>query len=474
MSPSKDEDVLAALGYKQELKRHFSWFELVGLSFTIIGVVPSIAAVLVFSIPYGGPVSMIWGWLVASVFLVCIALALAELGSAQPTYINTITYVSAVASGGYALSVLIMSAASIGRDTFAPTTGQTYALMVAVLVSEAVVSSMATRVVARLQSLFVVLNVGLFLGIIIALPAATPSEFKNSPSFVFGSFQNLSLWPDGFAFILSFIAPAWVIAGLDASVHISEEAKNAGTAVPKAIILSAVISALLGWAVNIALGFNMGPDLELLLSDPIEQPMSSILFHAFGQKGMLIFWTFIIITLLSHGALPMSRVFYRLNKHTGTPVNCTVACASGASLLGLLMFASPAAINAVFTIPVICQYVTFTIPIMARFLAGKEFVPGPFSLGTWVSVSAYISLIAFVASSFMTFMAVVLFFPLEPHPLVDEMNYGVVVFMGVVTLSMAYYFFPVYGGRYWFTGPVSTINYLNPNGKERARRTHTR
>ncbi len=46
MSPSKDEDVLAALGYKQELKRHFSWFELVGLSFTIIGVVPSIAYVL--------------------------------------------------------------------------------------------------------------------------------------------------------------------------------------------------------------------------------------------------------------------------------------------------------------------------------------------------------------------------------------------------------------------------------------------
>ncbi|KAF9025552.1 hypothetical protein BDZ89DRAFT_1114182 [Hymenopellis radicata] len=218
MSPSKDEDVLAALGYKQELKRHFSWFELVGLSFTIIGVVPSIAAVLVFSIPYGGPVSMIWGWLVASVFLVCIALALAELGSAQPTcgglyywthfycsdkyrnvlswlvgYINTITYISAVASGGYALSVLMMSAASIGRDTFAPTTGQTYALMVAVLVSEAVVSSMATRVVARLQSLFIVLNVGLFLGIIIALPAATPSEFKNSPSFVFGSFQNLQI-----------------------------------------------------------------------------------------------------------------------------------------------------------------------------------------------------------------------------------------------------------------------------------------
>ncbi len=39
--------------------------------------------------------------------------------------INTITYISSVASGGYALSVLMMSAASVGRDTFTPTTGQT-------------------------------------------------------------------------------------------------------------------------------------------------------------------------------------------------------------------------------------------------------------------------------------------------------------------------------------------------------------
>ncbi len=48
----------------------------------------------------------------------------------------------------------------------------------------------------------------------------------------------------------------------------------------------------------------------------------------------------------------------------------------------------------------------------------------------------------------MSFMAIVFFFPLERHPLVDETNYGVIVFMGVVMLSMAYYFFLMYGGRY--------------------------
>lgn len=38
-----DQDVLARLGYKQEFKRDFSRLELFGLSFSIVGVVQSIA-----------------------------------------------------------------------------------------------------------------------------------------------------------------------------------------------------------------------------------------------------------------------------------------------------------------------------------------------------------------------------------------------------------------------------------------------
>jgi uncharacterized membrane protein YesL len=76
---SNDEDLLAHLGYKQEFKRDFSRIELFGLSFSIVGVVQSIAyvftlslvhrfdihdtnsAVLLYSIPYGGPAAMVWG-----------------------------------------------------------------------------------------------------------------------------------------------------------------------------------------------------------------------------------------------------------------------------------------------------------------------------------------------------------------------------------------------------------------------------
>lgn len=54
-------------------------------------------------------------------------------------------------------------------------------------------------------------------------------------------------------------------------------------------------------------------------------------------------------------------------------------------LLGLLAFAGPVAIGAIFSLVVTGQYVAYSIPIACRFFGGAEWVPGPFSLGRMVS-----------------------------------------------------------------------------------------
>ncbi|KAK2462554.1 hypothetical protein APHAL10511_005524 [Amanita phalloides] len=56
-----DDVLLSSLGYKQEFKRNFTPIEVFGIGFSVIGLVPSIASVLIYSIPYGGPSAMIWG-----------------------------------------------------------------------------------------------------------------------------------------------------------------------------------------------------------------------------------------------------------------------------------------------------------------------------------------------------------------------------------------------------------------------------
>lgn len=119
---------------------------------------------------------------------------------------------------------------------------------------------------------------------------------------------------------------------------------------------------------------------------------------------------------------------------------------------------------------IVCQYFCFVTPIIARFVGGQKFTPGPFSLGRLVSIpppsSRLVVLktrvqgapVAFIASAYMIFMIIVFLFPPSPGPTSQNMNYTVVVVGGTLILSLIYYYFPKYGGVHWFTGPVETID----------------
>ncbi|KAI0324639.1 APC amino acid permease [Cubamyces sp. BRFM 1775] len=479
---TSDSAFLATLGYKQEFKRAFRPIEVFGLSFSIIGIFPSIASVIVFAIPYGGPVALVWGWAVCMFFIMFIAMALAELGSAAPTsgglyywtwhysslrwrkllswlvgYSNSMGLISGVASVDWGCAVQLMAAVSIGTNQrFVPTTAQTFAVYVAILVCQAMMTSLATSVVARLQGLFVVLNIVLCLAVIIALPAATPAEFKNTASFAFGGFAN------------------W---GFDAPVHISEEASNARTVVPWAIVSSVGIAGLLGWVINVVIGFYMGTDLEGIMANPIGQPMATILFNSLGRNGTLAIWSVVALVqfmmgssslttasrqmfaFARDGGMPFSGLIYHVNTRTRTPVNAVWASALVAGVLGLLAFGGSAANSAIFSLSIAGQNMAFSIPILCRFMGGREWAPGPFQLGCFSLP------VAVIAVAWMVFSTTITAFPSAPGPDASSMNYEVVVFGAWLALCLGYFYVPVYGGVHWFNGPVRTID-----GADRASR----
>ncbi|KAJ6485427.1 APC amino acid permease [Mycena vitilis] len=489
-----DTTLLGSLGYKQELKREFTTLEMFGFGFSISCIVPSIASVLFYSLPNGGPSAMVWGWATSSVFIMFIAMAMAELSSAAPTsggvyywtyrysspryrnilcwmvgYTNTVTYISGLAGTGWSGATAIMAAVSISLDgDFVPTVYETYGVYLAILTAYGTCASCATRVLARLQSASIALNILLVLVMIVALPAATPVDLKNSAKYAFGSFENLTPWPPGLAFILSFLAP--LVRGFDAGVHISEEARNANVAVPWAIIYAMGVGTSLGFGVQIALAFCMGPNTLDILSSPVQQPLATILLNSLGKKGMLAVWSFISLALFlggvgvhltamdtfisfsRDGALLCSRVFYNINPITGTPVRCVWFSVTCAALLGLTAFAGPAATTAIFALGVVGQYVANSVPIAARFLGGQPFKRGPFHLGVFSLP------IAVIAVLWMAFMTVVLMFPPAPDPSAQTINYTVVVLGGVLLLALCYHYFPIYGGVYWFRGPVANAD----------------
>ncbi|TFK47661.1 amino acid transporter [Heliocybe sulcata] len=492
---SDDDALLESLGYKQEFKREFTPLELFGVLFSVLGPVPSFASVLVYAIPNGGPVTMVWGWAVCAFFLVIISLAMAELGSAAPTsgglyywtyslssprwrcllcwivgYFNSLSLIGSVASVDWGCAVQIMAAISIGSDeTFIPTNSQTYGVYVAILVLSGILCSTATKYIARVQSLYIALNILCFIAIIVALPAATPAAYKTPARFALGSFQNLTNWSGGFAFVLSFIAPLWAVGAFDSPVHISEEAANAATAVPWAIVMGTAVPTVLGWALNVVVAFCMGTDLEGILASPVGQPLAVIFYNSLGKNGALALWSVVIIlqfmmgtsimTVASRqsfafsrdGALPFSSSLYRIHPRTQTPVTCVWFVAFIAALLCLLSFAGSEAVGAIFTLNAAASYVAYVIPISARFAWGRDFKPGPFSLGRWGFP------VAVTAVAWMVFSIVVFMFPGNRGPEPDAMNYTCVVLGALLLGSVGYYYFPRYGGVYWFKGPVANV-----------------
>lgn len=66
--------------------------------------------------------------------------------------------------------------------------------------------------------------------------------------------------------------------------------------------------------------------------------------------------------------------------------------------------------------------------------------------------------VAVVALLWMAFSIIILVFPTTPGPTGTDMNYTVVVLGGWLLLCVAYYYFPKYGGVYWFTGPVANVD----------------
>jgi amino acid transporter len=175
-------------------------------------------------------------------------------------------------------------------------------------------------------------------------------------------------------------------------------------------------------------------------------------------------------------ALPFSRWLKSVNKHTKSPVNAVWFCQFIGALLGLLMFASPVAIGAVFSIGAIAQYMAFVTPIALKiFVAGDKFRPGESSLnyrvtpnshsiptnhneGPW-HLGRFSTPIGIVACSFVLLMIPILCFPATKGNNLNQlnMNYSCLIYGGSMFLALMWY---TIDARTWFKGPKINVEHL--------------
>ncbi|OCL05726.1 amino acid transporter-like protein [Glonium stellatum] len=493
----EDEEILIALGYKQEFKRDFTWIESFSVSFSVLGLLPSIASTLGYNLAYSGQAGSVWGWVVAGAAIQAVAFGMAELCSSMPTagglyyasavlapegwgplaswivgWSNFLGFTTGPCSVNYALAAMILAVASINNPDYTPETWHLYLTFLFLLIIEGCLTMNSTKFLGYMNIVGTIVNVLVLIIFIIWLPVASVNKPKfNDNHIVWAELQNGTEWPTGFAFLMGFLSVIWTISGYDAPFHLSEECSNANIAGPRAIVMTAQLGLYLGWAIILVIAYTV-KDVSDVVAGPYGQPMASLCLQVLGKKaglamfclntiaqffvgqGCTIVSSRVVFAYSRDGAIPGSRWWSRVNSRTKTPVNSVWFVLTIAALLGLLMFASPVAISAVFSIGVIGQYTAFVTPLgLKLFFARDKFRPGPWNLGRFSKP------VGAIAVAWLCLIVPVLCFPAVKGKDLNRltMNYTCLIYFGTMMLSLIYY---AVDARKWFKGPRVNIEHL--------------
>ncbi|MFI6522985.1 amino acid permease [Spirillospora sp. NPDC050679] len=476
---SDDEKRLHELGYAQELNRSMSGFSNFAVSFTIISVLSGCLTSYTIGLAGGGPVVITWGWLFVGAMTLLVALAMAEVCSSYPTagglyywaaklarrngaawawftgWFNFIGQVAVTAAIVYGSAAFLNPLLDL-QFGFDVSLGHTFTLFAVILAVHALLNQFGVKLVSLLGSVSVwwhVVGVAVVVGVLVLKPAR-----HQSAGFVFTEFVNETGWQYGwYAALIGLLLSQYTMTGYDASAHMTEETRDAARSGPKGIVNSVLVSVVAGWILLLGVTFAIQDYGAAVKDGP-----AGIFIAATGETTgkLLILISFVaqffcgmasvtansrmVYAFSRDGALPLSKVWHRINKRTRTPTNAIWLAAGGAFVLALPAIWNKTAYLAVTSVAVIGLYIAYVIPTFLRLRQGADFRPGPWNLGRWSRP------VGIVAVTWVLIISVLFMLP-PANPITrDTFNYSPVAVL--VVLGGAGLWWMV-SARKWFTGP---------------------
>jgi amino acid transporter len=513
---SADEQRLAELGYKQELKRGWSSFSNFAISFSIISVLAGCFTTYGQALKNGGPIAISIAWPLISVLILCVAFSMSELASAYPTaggiyywssklggagwgwftgWFNLIGLVAVVASVDYVCATFLMNllglynvhfifnftkAAAFSNVHYSAHVN--FALFALILIIHGLINVFSSHLVSIFNGISVWWHV-IGVGVIVVILIFVPSHHA-SLSYVFGHRDNVSGFSHGmywfYVLPLGFLLTMYTITGYDASAHVSEETHGAGDAAPKGVWRSVFYSAVIGWIVLLAITFAIQKTKEpeiLKAGYPALEIFETALGSAAAKAVILIstigqlFCGMACVTSASRmtfafsrdGAVPGHKLWRRLGKNRTPTWAVLFVCLFAAIVTFPAYFpnslGTPVAFLAVTSISVIGLYIAYTIPVFLRWRQGDSFQTGSWTLGAkykWVNPIAF---------CWVAICVVIFCLPFAPEGVFfkhgfnwSAVNYAPLVTIGVMGSVTIWY---LVSAKRTFKGPIRTIDELD-------------
>jgi amino acid transporter len=333
---------LHQLGYAQELFRTMGGFSNFAISFSIISILTGAVILYDYGLAWAGKAAVMIGWPLVTVFVVCIAAAMAEIASAYPTagglyywaskmknknwgwwtaWLNLLGQFAIVAGINYAAAGFL-NATIVDRifggtfNTFqllgpdssgnvaynGLVNGQLITMGILMLIQLAM-NIAGINLVALLNQVSVWWHIGIVAAVVVLVGFFGKADqsgldlFKIAPLDTAGSWDNtfgdFSLkygsafsYPLLAAFFFSLLQANWTYTGYDASAHVAEETVGARISSAWGVFLSVAVSAVVGYAFLVALTLHT-PDLTALFPASLDDPATYSQYYFGGGVAVI-------------------------------------------------------------------------------------------------------------------------------------------------------------------------------------------
>jgi len=308
--------------------------------------------------------------------------------------------------------------------------------------------------------------VGLFI-IVIPLWVLAP---RNNASAVFTEFNNGGGWvSDGAATMVGLSTTITAMIGYDCSVHMSEEIKDASDTLPKAIMTSVTVNAVLGFIMLVTLCFTLG-DVNNILTSATGYPFIQIFYNTTGSYAATNALTSILVLTLTASTItevatasrqlwsfardqgvPFSDFFSYVTHGWNIPLNAVMVSLAVTVLLSLINIGSTVGLLAIISLALtslMSSYIISISCVVIKRIRGEPLPQRRWSLGKFglpINIASLIFLIP---------MFVFSFFPLVTPVDQTTMNWSIVMYVGVIGFATGYYW--LYG-RHKFIPPVALV-----------------
>jgi amino acid transporter len=443
---SQDDARLAMLGYKPQLSRVLGLFANFSVAFTYLSPMVGIYSLFVLGVGTGGP-RYLWLTLIPVVGMLFVALVFGELASHYPVAGALYQYSKFSVGAGYGWFVgwfygiaLLVTVAAVDTGVvtyFAalmhnwfswnlnPAKHSTILIVTLVLLSiQTLLNITGARVMARVAQIGVYVEIVGTFGIALILGIhgfhhgfgflGTTQGVEHVHTNPLGLNFHGNWWPS--AALVAVLAPVYIFYGFESAGDISEETRDAGRQVPRAmrlaLIWGGIASLVLTGALLLAMPkhnavaatVNGGgvPFILGQLSTGLQDFLLLLIIFAFFSCGTSVqgAGSRLAFSYARDGALPGSGWISRVHARFKTPVNALVMGALVTVLFVLLVFPSPkhnvhiafitypANTNVLATLVsfgVSGIYLSFLLTVIAALIArARGWIPeGVFRLGRW-------------------------------------------------------------------------------------------